>query len=537
MNNLKNIIFQPIYISIIFTLIVVFYLIEFSTENSSSKSQAPIKVEREFRAAWVATVANINWPSEPGLPVEQQKQEALDILNSLQANNFNAVIFQVRPQADALYESDIEPWSYYLTAEQGKAPVPFYDPLSFWIDEAHKRGLELHAWLNPYRAHHIKGDKISDQSVVNLRPELVVELAMGYRWLIPTKQETIDYSLKVVMDIVKRYEIDGIHFDDYFYPYPSYNEGKDFPDAEDYQHYQLEGGDLSVADWRRDHVNQFIKLVYDGIKSEKKHVKFGLSPFGIWKPGNPSTIEGMNQFDKLYADAKLWLNEGWIDYFVPQLYWKISQYPQSFPLLLSWWEKENIKNRHLWPGIQTQLGEDETAMVESINQIMISRAMLNDRPGSVFWNVKALQDNPEFNERLTSGPYKKQALIPEYSWLDSIKPKSPTLSFNATPKQLEVTWRHDQLADIAHWVLYTRYDNQWSYQILPSKTNALSIGSYKFPEEVKRYGQYQPEIEVPAKPEAITEIALTAVDRFGNESPWQSLIINEYLDLSSNIEP
>jgi uncharacterized lipoprotein YddW (UPF0748 family) len=185
---------------------------------------------REFRAAWVASVANINWPSKPGLSTEEQQIEAISILNYLQENKFNAVILQVRPQADALYASVIEPWSYFLTGEQDKAPEPFYDPLSFWIEEAHKRGLELHAWMNPYRAHHSSGKEISSKSIVRTNPETVYWLKEGYWWMDPALQFTQDHTSKVVMDVVKRYDVDGIHFDDYFYPYPSYNGNDDFPD-------------------------------------------------------------------------------------------------------------------------------------------------------------------------------------------------------------------------------------------------------------------------------------------------------------------
>jgi len=266
--------------------------------------------EREFRAAWVATVANINWPSRPGIPVEEQKKEAVKLLDLLHDHNFNAVIFQVRPQCDALYKSDLEPWSYYLTGEQGKAPDPYYDPLEFWIEEAHKRGLELHAWLNPYRAHHNTGGEMSEKSIVEKHPELVVRLENGHWWMDPSKKGTQDHSYNVVMDLVRRYDLDGIHFDDYFYPYPSYNNSKDFPDDDSWASYQRSGGKLSRGDWRRESVNAFIKRTYNGIKAEKPHVKFGLSPFGIWRPYNPPAIAGFDQHDQLYADARKWLNEG-----------------------------------------------------------------------------------------------------------------------------------------------------------------------------------------------------------------------------------
>ncbi|HET7360691.1 MAG TPA: family 10 glycosylhydrolase, partial [Salinimicrobium sp.] len=289
---------------------------------------------REFRAAWVATVANINWPSKPGLSSKEQQKEAIALLDFLKKHNFNAVILQVRPQADALYESELEPWSYFLTGEQGKAPEPFYDPLHFWIEAAHDRGLELHAWLNPYRAHHTSGGEISEESIIKTHPELVVKLKNGMYWMDPSKEGTQKRSTAVVMDIVKRYDIDGIHFDDYFYPYDSYNGGEDFPDDESWKAYRESGGKLSRADWRRESVNTFIRNLYKRIKAEKPHVKFGISPFGIWRPGYPKSIRGYDQYNELYADARLWLRKGWVDYFTPQLYWTINQIPQSFPVLL-----------------------------------------------------------------------------------------------------------------------------------------------------------------------------------------------------------
>ena len=331
-----------------------FLLVGCITHNRSHKRASPVSsllVPSEFRAAWVATVANINWPSQVSLSAQEQKKEAIQLLDLLARHNYNAVIFQVRPQCDALYKSDLEPWSYYLTGSQGQAPDPFYDPLLFWIEQAHQRGLELHVWLNPYRAHHSAGGPISKHSIVNTKPGLAVELENGYWWLDPSKQKTQSHSYAVVLDIVKRYDIDGVHFDDYFYPYPSYNGNNDFPDDDSYTNYQSSGGRLSRADWRRDHVNNFVRKVYRGIKQEKSHVKFGISPFGIWRPGHPPSIKGFDQYDQLFADAKLWLNKGWVDYFAPQLYWPINQIPQSFPLLLNWWKDQNLRHRHLWPGL------------------------------------------------------------------------------------------------------------------------------------------------------------------------------------------
>jgi len=325
---------------ILFIIIHCFTIFFFTTcavqkpLNVVEKSVADLPVvPREFRAAWIASVANINWPSKAGLSTEKQKAEAIELLNRLKDHNYNAAILQIRPQCDALYKSDLEPWSYYLTGEQGKAPDPYYDPLEFWIEQAHNRGIELHAWFNPYRAHHVSGGEVTENSIVKTKPELVVKLKTGYYWMDPANPKTQDHSYNVVMDVVRRYDIDGVHFDDYFYPYPSYNKDEDFPDNNSWKKYLENGGSLSRGDWRRESVNIFIERLYKGIKREKHHVKFGLSPFGIWRPHYPESIRGFDQYEKLYADARLWLNEGWIDYFTPQLYWTINKIPQSFPVL------------------------------------------------------------------------------------------------------------------------------------------------------------------------------------------------------------
>ncbi|MFM8271046.1 MAG: glycoside hydrolase family 10 protein [Gemmata sp.] len=275
---------------------------------------APPAPNREFRAVWVATVANIDWPSKPGLPAEQQKAELLAILDKSAALNLNAVVFQVRPMADALYESKLEPWSEYLTGQLGKGPG--YDPLAVAVEEAHKRGMELHAWFNPYRARHpsAKSEPPTDH-ITKARPDLAKPYGT-HSWMNPTHKEVQDHSLAVVLDVVKRYDIDGIHIDDYFYPYKEKDAGGmlvPFPDDDTWQAYQKIGGKLTRDDWRRDAVNGFVKRMYEETKKAKPWVKVGISPFGIWRPGNPPGISGLDQYTELYADAKLWLNEGWVD--------------------------------------------------------------------------------------------------------------------------------------------------------------------------------------------------------------------------------
>lgn len=454
-------------------------------------------LEREFRAAWVATVANINWPSKPGLPEDQQKKEAIELLDLLKSTNYNAVIFQVRPQADAFYKSDLEPWSYYLTGRQGVAPEEFYDPLKFWIDEAHKRGIELHAWINPYRAHHKAGGEISTYSIVKQKPNIVVKLKDGYWWFDPGLEEAQDHCFTVIMDIARRYDVDGIHFDDYFYPYPSYNHNEDFPDSNSYAFYLENGGNLAKSDWRRDNVNQFIKRIYYSLKRMKPHVKFGVSPFGIWRPSNPQSIKGFDQYEKLYADAKLWLNKGWVDYFSPQLYWTINDIEQSFPVLLNWWNSENIFRRHLWPGLNIAKGTDET-----INQIMITRGMNKSSPGTIHWSIKPLVSDSTLSKELIRGPYKNQAAIPASTWMWYKKPKKIIGLAVKKNDKLVVSPIIKDIYKPKMWVVYYYYNN-WNYKILPLSEKSIGIPLMKV---------------INKNSTKLKKVAISILDRFGNES-------------------
>lgn len=478
-----------------------------STKPTRQTAQAPLstpKASAEFRAAWVATVANIDWPDTPGLSTAGQQAEAIRLLDFLKDHHFNAVIFQVRPQADALYKSDLEPWSYYLTGTQGKAPEPYYDPLEFWTNAAHERGLELHVWLNPYRAHHKAGGEVTETSIVKKRPELVVFLKEGYWWFDPALKGTQDHSAAVVMDIVKRYDIDGVHFDDYFYPYPSYNNNEDFPDSVSWKAYQASGGKLSRGDWRRDAVNTFIERVYKEIKAVKPHVKFGLSPFGVWRPGYPPSVAGFDQYDQLYADAKLWLNKGWIDYFTPQLYWPINRIPVSFPVLLGWWETENTQARHLWPGMSVSRDTSAMSVQETLSQIMITRGMLPQSVGAVHWNLSSVISNPALSEALLRGPYKNDALVPASPWLDHTAPSMPVVQAAQQGDQVRVNWSHNDTGDVFRWVVHMKYGNGWTYKIF-NRNDRTAL------------------IPVQENKQRISHIAVTAVDRTGNESAFREV--------------
>ena len=479
--------------------------------SSTILSNPIVSPLREFRAAWIATVDNIDWPSRPGLSSYEQQTEAIEILDFLKRNQFNAIIFQVRPQADALYQSKLEPWSYFLTGEQGIPPDPYYDPLSFWIEEAHKRGLELHAWLNPYRAHHVKGKKISKESIIRKNPEMVYQLEEGYWWMDPSLKATQDKTTEVVMDIVKRYDVDGIHFDDYFYPYPSYNGGKDFPDDKNWNSYVNSGGNLSRGDWRRNGVNTLIERVYKEIKTEKKYVKFGLSPFGIYRPGYPSTVRGFDQYDKLYADAKLWLNKGWIDYFSPQLYWPINKEGQRFPDLLKWWQSENTLQRHLWPGINVvNKNPTPASNQEVIDEITLTHELIPKSIGAVHWNISSLKKNVDLSKNLLEGPYKYEALIPPSSWLDNQVPDMPNVVIKDAGELINVKWKEKKKNEaIFKWVVYYQYEDIWEYKICTLDEISISLKK-----KVK---------DKSGKEIILKNIIVTAINRTGNES--QQIII------------
>jgi uncharacterized lipoprotein YddW (UPF0748 family) len=500
---------------IAFTLLLVFSGCAFLRALREERKLPEIPpAEREFRGVWVATVANIDWPSKPGLTSEEQQREAMTILDSVVALRLNAVILQVRPQCDALYDSKLEPWSYYLTGTQGKPPDPFYDPLAFWVEEAHKRGIELHAWFNPYRAHHPQGGDVTESSIVKTRPGLAKNVGGGMWWLNPTNKEVQDQSCNVVMDVVRRYDIDGVHFDDYFYPYGDGN----FPDDDTWAEYKKSGGSLSREDWRRDAVNTFIERLYEGIKKEKPYVKFGISPFGIGRPGNPPSISGFDQYTVLYADADLWLKKGWIDYWSPQLYWPINQIPQSFPVLLGWWTKENTMGRNLWPGMIIGRMTDEKGADEIINQIMIERGFVNDAPGHIHFSMKAfLKDSSALNAGLKTGPYQRQSLVPPSPWLDDGAPASPRMTATiANDSTLLVSWSHEQPSDVFHYVVYYQYEKDWGYTIL---NNQDRIAGIPYSRTVRERGRGR-QREEPAQPkvEFVTRVAVTAVDRVGNES-------------------
>ena len=441
------------------------------------------ELEREFRGVWVATVANIDWPSKPGLSTEEQKSQAINILDRCQELRLNVIVLQVRTSCDALYRSELEPWSYYLTGEQGQAPEPIYDPLEFWIEQTHLRGMELHAWFNPYRARN-SGQKYNESPshISKTQPDLVKRYGndkTSYLWLDPGEPQSRQHTLNVFLDVVKRYDIDGIHIDDYFYPYPI--DDIPFPDDPAWAKYTQAGGKLSRDDWRRDQMNEFIRSLYQQIKETKPHVKFGISPFGIWKPGYPASVQGFNQYEKLYADAKLWLNEGWCDYYSPQLYWPIHAKQQSFPALLQWWVGQNTKSRTIAPGIFTsRVGDKGRPMsVEQIeDQVFLART-LQGSSGTIHFSMKAIMENREgLSDRLKANTYLTPALSPATPWLavEKIPAAKVSLAQGASDSHpTKVTWNVPNPEAPRRWCVYQLVADKWQVSIVGAQTTSLEL--------------------------------------------------------------
>ena len=460
-------------------------------------SVIPPKPAREIRGAWVATVANIDWPSTNNLSTARQKAELLALLDRVAQLKLNTVILQVRPACDALYASPIEPWSDYLTGTMGKAPSPFYDPLTFAVDEAHKRGLELHAWFNPYRAHHSSAQgPIASSHISKTHPELVRTYGKSL-WLDPGEKEVQDYSLSVVMDVVKRYDIDGVHFDDYFYPYPEKDHPLAFPDSASWKRYTERGGKLEREDWRRENVNLFIVRVSQSIKALKPWVKFGIAPFGIWRPGYPAQVKGLDAYASIYADSRKWLREGWVDYLAPQLYWGEEKKETSFGALLQWWVGENVHHRHLWPGLDISRVGANRSPDEIVNQVRFTRQQTGS-DGNVYWGVRALTENRRgLADALAGQTYAQPALPPSLPWIDGQPPRQPQISATVTSAgEVRVSCAPTGAEPVGWWLVQTRVGTTWSVEMLPGFKSAGSVVL-----------SFKPEV-----------IAISAVDRCGNVS-------------------
>ena len=431
---------------------------------------------REFRAAWIATVGNSCWPSKPGLSTAQQKAELLALLDRAAALKLNAVIFQVRPACDALYPSDLEPWSEYLTGVMGRPPLPYYDPLAFAIQEAHRRGLELHAWFNPFRAHYMPAiSAIAPGHISRTQPQLV--RAYGkYLWLDPGDPAVRAWTLKVVMDVVRRYDIDGVHFDDYFYPYHEKTPAGaaiDFPDEGTWRHYGA-GAKMTRDDWRRHNVDLFMEQVYFNLKTAKPWVKFGVSPFGIWRPKNPPSVTGLDAYNELYADSRKWLRAGWCDYLTPQLYWSTTSPGQSFGTLLGWWNGENVHGRHVWPGLNSLKTDEGWPVSEIAAEINLTRRYAD--PGQVHWSIAALMKNSALATMLANNLYRQPALVPASPWLDAQAPEMPQLSVSYRSGSVLATWEGRNGAGPRWWLFQYHANGNWTTRLYSADQPGVRLG-------------------------------------------------------------
>jgi uncharacterized lipoprotein YddW (UPF0748 family) len=486
-------------------------------QSAPRADAGPPPVMREMRGVWVATVGNMDWPSRRGLSSAQQQGELLAILDRMVSLRMNAMVLQVRPAADALYASTIEPWSDFLTGEPGRAPSPYYDPLSFAVTEAHKRGIELHVWINPYRAKDPSTPRVSANHISRTHPELVRKYG-PFLWLDPGDPAVRTLTTRVVLDLVRRYDIDAVHMDDYFYPYKEVRNGRelDFPDKSTYARYRRRGGTLARDDWRRENVNLLVKGLSAQVHTVKPWVRFGISPFGIWRPGHPASVRGLDQYTELYADARKWLNEGWVDYFTPQLYWPIDRPQQSYVELLRWWAQENTHARNLWPGNYTGKVAFTNAQKFSVDEVVNQVRLTREQPGAtgnVHFSAQVFMQDPDrLNERLRQTVYAEPALVPASPWLHRHAPARPVLTLrtdSATGARIvglragvdapapagavlsttESPWQ---------WVVQLRGTGGWATTILPGATRAFVVAAR---------GEPMP-----------LEVWVTTIDRVGNAS-------------------
>ena len=444
--------------------------------------EMPPAPPRELRAAWVASVAYIDWPARAGLNPQQQRADMTALLQRAQSLGLNALVVQIRPAADALYRSALEPWSEYLTGEQGRAPDPDWDPLSAWVEGAHERGIELHAWLNPYRARHSGArSALSAGHLARTRPDCVRRYG-DQLWLDPSEPAALEHTAAVVADVVRRYDIDAIHIDDYFYPYPITLPGAGaelpFPDDAPWLRYLGAGGPLGRDDWRRDNVNRLVQRLYTLVHQIKPQVRLGISPFGLPRPDlRPAGIQGFSQYHKLYADVELWLREGWLDYLAPQLYWPLDRAAQAFEPLLDAWLALNPRGRHIWPGLFTSSiasAKPPWPASEVLEQIERVRR----RPaagGHLHFSMAALlQDRDGIATRLQRETYALPALAPATPWLQGSAPGAPTLAAESDDRlRLRPAYGTPPFV----WALWQRHAGRWQFSVQPAAQQAIALAA------------------------------------------------------------
>lgn len=429
---------------------------------------------RELRAVWVATVFNINFPSRAGLSPEAQQAELTRMLDVMADLNLNVMMFQVRPECDALYASALEPWSRYLTGRQGTDPG--YDPLAWLVEAAHARGIEVHAWLNPYRARASRNAELSPDHVARRLPQYARTYG-DFLWMDPGAPAVQQHTLEVIRDLASRYDLDGIHFDDYFYPYPD----GPFPDDDLFAEYQATGGPLDRGDWRRDNVNTLVREVAEAIRDIDPTIRFGISPFGIYRPGVPPGITGLDQYAAIFADPVKWIEEGWVDYLAPQLYWNATRPQQDYETLLRWWTGLSQDGRFIFAGNNlAQLGADAGwSVAEFRRQVGISRALRDAGSlGNVYFHIgPLLQDRASVNAMLHGDFYGRPALTPPVADLREVAVAVPRV----TVEGARVRVRAGDERALRAWTVYRDQGGEWTLdRIVPAGTEAFELPAGRF---------------------------------------------------------
>lgn len=445
---------------------------ENSTAGPPEQTLVDVEHAREFRGVWVASVFNINYPSAQGLSVEAQQAELQALLGVMTDHGLNAILFQVRPESDALYASELEPWSRYLMGTQGEDPG--FDPLQYVIDQARPLGIEVHAWINPYRAKSTLASTLADGHIALAEPDYAYTYG-NLLWMDPGAEVIQERTIDVALDLVDRYDIDGVHFDDYFYPYPN---GEPFPDATTYGDYQDGGGTLERDDWRRDNVNQLVEVLYESIVGTRNHIRFGISPFGIYRPGMPPGITGLDQYAEIYADPLLWMDEGWVDYLAPQLYWPTTQTAQAYEPLLEWWSSMTSEGRYIFAGnYLSQIGSSDAWSVdEMLDQVELSRTYRDlGSMGNIYFHIEPFQsDTLGVGTALADTFYERPVLTPPLAAELGTEVPAPQVTLDATGQGVTLEPTDD--TPLRSWVVYQEVDGGFELdRIVPVGVDALTL--------------------------------------------------------------
>lgn len=464
--------------------------------------EAPPPVPREFRAAWATPIWDRgfrDWPSVAGLTPDSQRAEMRAMLDHAAAVGLNTIVLHVRIASDAMYPSPYDPWSAYLTGKSGEGPKPAYDPLAYAVEQAHARGIQLHAWFNPFRAMMpIFAGKAAPSHVTRKHPDWIRKYG-SETWVDPGEPAARQYVLETILDVTKRYDVDGVHIDDYFYPYVEtrtvvrrvrkkrVRERVEipFPDDHTWKKYGRAQGFTDRGAWRRSNINEFVKELYLNVKAVKPAVLVGISPFGIWRSGTPEGVKGLDAYSEIYADSRKWLAEGWLDYIAPQLYWQVDGYQDRFRALDSWWRSENAQGRHIWPGLYTSHvygGYDSWPLGEIRKEILTlrgDRTGTDDASGHVHFRLGAFFANNDALARDVAPVYRERAIVPASPWLASRAPAAPLVSVVNAEGPARFSVSPGDSVRVRWWLIQTRgRDGRWSTNLRPAGEGQLDASAF-----------------------------------------------------------